>query len=144
MQVTHTDLKPENLLIGRQGQIKICDFGASQKHISGDYALKGFYVAGELSTLWYRAPELLLGSSTFNNKIDLWAIGCIMMEMLSGAVAFPGQEGVQFRSPYPDVSHSNFNSDQVRKVLSLAGTPTPKSLDGFSCACLIKVQKYKY
>jgi hypothetical protein len=132
MQVTHTDLKPENLLIGNENQIKICDFGTGHKYAPGTQ----WAVNGELSTLWYRAPELLLGSKTFDYKIDLWAIGCIMMEMLSGAAVFQGQPGPQFASPCPDVTHRNFNSDQVHKVLSMAGTPA--SLAGFECASLIK------
>ena len=137
MQVTHTDVKPENLLIGGEDQIKICDFGSSQRHDKGDISAS-YYVTGEFSTLWYRAPELLLGSKSFNNKIDVWAIGCIMLEMLSGAVAFQGQLGVQFGIPYPDVTHVNFHSDQLRKVLSMAGTPTPESLAAFACAGCIK------
>ena len=132
MQVTHTDLKPENLLIGLENQIKICDFGMSHWHTPGTQ----WAVTGELSTLWYRAPELLLGSQTFNNKIDLWAIGCIMMEMLHGVAAFKGQVGAQFVSSHPDVSHRNFNLDQLSKVLRMGGTPT--SLAGFECASLIK------
>jgi serine/threonine protein kinase len=124
-------MKPENLLIGSEDQIKICDFGSSQRHDKGDISAC-YYVAGEFSTLWYRAPELLLGSKTFNNKIDMWAIGCIMMELLSGAVTFQGQLGVHFGISYP--AHVNFHSDQLRKVLSMTGTPTPESLAAFECA----------
>jgi serine/threonine protein kinase len=132
MQVTHTDLKPANLLIGNENQIKICDLGFGHKHAPGTQ----WAVNGEVSTLWYRAPELLLGSKTFDYKIDVWAIGCIMMEMLSGAAVFQGQKGPQFASTCPDVTHRNFNSDHVHKVLSMAGTPA--SLAGFECASLIK------
>ena len=84
--MTHTDLKPENLLIGGEDQIKICDFGSSQSHGHTDDISAFYNVTGEFSTVWYRAPELLLGSKTFKNKIDVRVIGCIMMEMLSGAV----------------------------------------------------------
>ena len=55
-QVTHTDLKPENMLIGCDNQIKLCDFGMGQRAAAGTM----WAVTGELSTLWYRAPELLL------------------------------------------------------------------------------------
>ena len=87
MQVTHTDLKPENMLIGSDNQIKICDFGMGQKAVPGTM----WAVTGELSTLWYRAPELLLGAKTFGEKIDEWAVGCIVMEMLCGMTVFQGQ-----------------------------------------------------
>ena len=63
-QVTHTDLKPENMLIGCDNQIKLCDFGMGQRAAAGTM----WAVTGELSTLWYRAPELLLGCKTFPDE----------------------------------------------------------------------------
>ena len=125
-QVTHTDLKPENLLIGSDNQIKICDFGMAQRSTPGTT----WAVTGELSTLWYRAPELLLGSKTFDEKIDEWAVGCIGMEMLCGATIFQGQ--AQGTCRCPDVTHRNFNSDQLGKILQVVGSP--KSMAGYQCA----------
>lgn len=129
-QVTHTDLKPENLLIGSDQKVKICDFGMGQKAVSGTM----WAVTGELSTLWYRAPELLLGCKTFGDMIDEWAVGCIAMEMLCGMTVFQGQ--AQGTCQCPDVTHRNFNSDQLGKILQVAGTP--KSLAGFTCAGHVK------
>ena len=128
--MTHTDLKPENMLIGSDNQIKICDFGMGQRAAPGTM----WAVTGELSTLWYRAPELLLGAKTFCEKIDDWAVGCIIMEMLCGATLFQGQ-GLG-TCQCKDIAHRNFNSDQLGKVLQVAGSP--KSLSGFQCAGHIK------
>jgi len=128
--VTHTDLKPENMLIGSDNQIKICDFGMGQKASKGTM----WAVTGELSTLWYRAPELLLGCKTFGDKIDEWAVGCIVMEMLCGMTVFQGLN--QGTCQCPEVTHRNFNSDQLGKILQVAGTPT--SLSGLACAGHIK------
>ena len=129
-QVTHTDLKPENMLIGCDNQIKLCDFGMGQRAAAGTM----WAVTGELSTLWYRAPELLLGCKTFGEKIDEWAVGCIGMEMLCGTTVFQGNG--QGTCKCPPVTHRNFNSDQVGKVLQVAGSP--KSLAGFECAGHVK------
>lgn len=130
VQITHTDLKPENMLIGSDNQIKICDFGMAQKAAPGTK----WAVTGELSTLWYRAPELLLGCKTFDCKIDEWAVGCIAMEMLCGMTVFQGQ--AHGTCQCPDITHRNFNSDQIGKILQVAGSP--KSLAGCQCAGHVK------
>ena len=130
VQITHTDLKPENMLISMDNQIKICDFGMAQKAQPGTK----WSVTGELSTLWYRAPELLLGCKTFDAKIDEWAVGCIGMEMLCGMTVFGGQ--AQGTCHCPDITHRNFNSDQLGKIFQVAGSP--KSLAGLGCAGHVK------
>ena len=126
------------MLIGSQNQIKICDFGSCHRSKPG----KRWQVLGELTTLWYRAPELLLGSKEYDEKIDEWAIGCILLEMMCGQVAFKGQVGGQeFSSSLASqfVTHRNFHSDQLWKILQAVGTPTTKSLSDFQCAGLIKL-----
>ena len=130
--MTHTDLKPENMLIGSGNQIMLCDFGMGQRGPSGVQ----WTVVGELSTLWYRAPELLLGCKVFDEKIDEWAIGCTIMEILTGTTMFKGEVGQNFLSQCPGATHRNFNSDQLQRILKVAGTP--KVLSGFECAKLIK------
>jgi serine/threonine protein kinase len=132
--VTHTDLKPDNLLTFEgETQIKICDFGGS--HFVGVPCTK-WQIVAELSTIPYRAPELLLGASLFDDKIDVWSVGCIAMEILCGTVVFQGELGDQFLSKCPPPTHRNFHSDQLRKVLQETGTP--RSLDGYDCASLIQ------
>lgn len=79
-EVIHRDIKPENLLVGSDSVLKLCDFGfartCNQKvvHNYTDY----------VATRWYRAPELLLGDVNYDKGVDIWAIGCIMGELIDG------------------------------------------------------------
>lgn len=100
--IMHRDLKPQNLLIDRDGCLKLADFGLSR--------VIGIPVAGfstEVVTLWYRAPDVLLGSSTYSTKIDMWSIGCIMAELYLLSPIFPGKN-VQ---------------DQICLIFKFLGTP---------------------
>ena len=88
--VCHRDLKPENILMNSEGVVKICDFG-SAKVISPN-GLNTPYIVSR----YYRAPELILACSDYTNKIDVWAIGCILAEFLTRRPIFPGKtEGSQ-------------------------------------------------
>ena len=85
----HRDLKTSNLLFTNGGQVKIADFGLSRKYDStcaSDNSLTPVVV-----TLWYRAPELLLGQSDYSEAVDMWSVGCIFGELLLGQPLFPGQ-----------------------------------------------------
>lgn len=84
MGILHRDMKPENLLYG-EGKVKIADFGLS-KEIGRGYANNTNYV----STRWYRAPEVILRSTNYDGKIDIFALGCIMAEMFTGNPLLPG------------------------------------------------------
>lgn len=84
--VTHRDLKPSNVLIDREGRrLKICDFGQSRRLERES----GAHTPGVV-TLWYRAPELLLGAKSYSSAIDMWSVGCIMAELAVKRVLFPG------------------------------------------------------
>ncbi len=90
--VIHRDIKPENLLVDEaRGLLKLCDFGFSRMlPVSGRPAELTDYVA----TRWYRSPELLLGLTHYGYEVDIWAIGCIMGELLDGVALFPGESDV--------------------------------------------------
>ncbi len=75
-RVLHRDLKPQNLLIDKNGTIKLADFGLARA-----FGIPVRVYTHEVVTLWYRAPEILLGSSKYSCPIDMWSIGCIMAEM---------------------------------------------------------------
>ena len=75
----------QNLLISEIGELKLADFGlAREKSVPS----KTF--SNEVVTLWYRPPDVLLGSTDYSTGLDIWAVGCIFIEMLHGQSAFPG------------------------------------------------------
>lgn len=84
----HRDIKPSNLLLNSDCHVKLCDFGLCRNiaETTGPQPHLTDYVA----TRWYRAPEILLGSPRYTKGVDMWAVGCILGEMLSGRPTFPG------------------------------------------------------
>lgn len=84
--VLHRDLKPQNLLIDRtHNLLKLADFGLARA-----FGLPVRAYTHEVVTLWYRAPEVLLGAKTYSTPVDVWSIGCIFVEMVNGRPLFPG------------------------------------------------------
>ncbi|KAL1962927.1 hypothetical protein VTN77DRAFT_9023 [Rasamsonia byssochlamydoides] len=110
-RVLHRDLKPQNLLINKKGQLKLGDFGLARA-----FGIPVNTFSNEVVTLWYRAPDVLLGSRTYNTSIDIWSAGCIMAEMYTGRPLFPGTT----------------NEDQLQKIFRLMGTPSERSWPGIS------------
>nr|POE59149.1 negative regulator of the pho system [Quercus suber] len=102
-RVLHRDLKPQNLLINSNLQLKLGDFGLARA-----FGIPVNTFSNEVVTLWYRAPDVLLGSRTYNTSIDIWSAGCIMAEMFTGRPLFPGTT----------------NEDQLLKIFRLMGTPS--------------------
>lgn len=76
-RVLHRDLKPQNLLIDSRGHIKLADFGLAR---SFNLPMRGY--THEVITLWYRAPEILLGTKFYATGVDIWSLGCIFAEMV--------------------------------------------------------------
>lgn len=74
-RVLHRDLKPQNLLINKKGELKLADFGLARA-----FGIPVNTFSNEVVTLWYRAPDVLLGSRTYSTSIDVWSAGCIMAE----------------------------------------------------------------
>ncbi len=87
--VIHRDIKPENLLVNPDHTLKLCDFGFART-----VANKGQQLTDYVATRWYRAPELLLGSTNYDKTVDLWAVGCIMGELIDGQPMFPGESEI--------------------------------------------------
>uniref|UniRef100_A0A667WXN8 Cyclin dependent kinase 17 n=1 Tax=Myripristis murdjan TaxID=586833 RepID=A0A667WXN8_9TELE len=84
-KVLHRDLKPQNLLINERGELKLADFGLAR---AKSVPTKTY--SNEVVTLWYRPPDVLLGSSEYSTQIDMWGVGCIFYEMAAGRPLFPG------------------------------------------------------
>ncbi|KAL8858249.1 MAG: hypothetical protein Q9178_005261 [Gyalolechia marmorata] len=110
-RVLHRDLKPQNLLINNKGQLKLADFGLARA-----FGIPVNTFSNEVVTLWYRAPDVLLGSRTYNTSIDIWSAGCIMAEMYTGRPLFAGTT----------------NEDQLQKIFRLMGTPSERSWPGIT------------
>ena len=110
-RVLHRDLKPQNLLINNKGQLKLADFGLARA-----FGIPVNTFSNEVVTLWYRAPDVLLGSRTYNTSIDIWSAGCITAEMYTGRPLFPGTT----------------NEDQLQKIFRLMGTPSERAWPGIS------------
>ncbi|KAF5273468.1 hypothetical protein FQA39_LY07485 [Lamprigera yunnana] len=110
-RILHRDLKPQNILLDKEGHIKLADFGLSRS-----FSLPSKTYTHEVVTLWYRAPELLLGTPIYCTAIDIWSIGCIMTEMITKQALFPGDSEI----------------DQLYKIFKLLGTPNDAVWPGVS------------
>uniref|UniRef100_A0A7S1FFA2 Cyclin-dependent kinase 2 homolog n=1 Tax=Noctiluca scintillans TaxID=2966 RepID=A0A7S1FFA2_NOCSC len=105
-RILHRDLKPQNLLINREGALKLADFGLARA-----FGIPVRSYTHEVVTLWYRAPDVLMGSRKYSTPVDIWSVGCIFAEMVTGRPLFPG----------------NTDSDQLQKIFKISGTPTKES-----------------
>jgi cell division cycle 2-like protein len=102
-KIIHRDLKTSNILLNNRGLIKICDFGLARTH-NVDQKVMTLGIV----TLWYRAPEILLGGRIYTHSIDVWSVGCIFGELILSEVLFSGKSEL----------------DQLGKIFSLLGTPS--------------------
>ncbi|EGZ28733.1 hypothetical protein PHYSODRAFT_349235 [Phytophthora sojae] len=102
-RVLHRDLKPQNLLINREGELKLGDFGLARA-----FGIPVRSYTHEVVTLWYRAPDVLMGSRKYSTPVDIWSVGCIFAEMANGGPLFAGTS----------------EADQLDRIFRLLGTPT--------------------
>ncbi|XP_039605222.1 mitogen-activated protein kinase 14B isoform X1 [Polypterus senegalus] len=101
--IIHRDLKPSNLAVNEDCELKILDFGLAR--------LTDEEMTGYVATRWYRAPEIMLNWMHYNMTVDIWSVGCIMAELLTGRTLFPGTDHI----------------NQLQQIMRLTGTP-PASL----------------
>ncbi|XP_021936620.1 cyclin-dependent kinase 7 isoform X1 [Zootermopsis nevadensis] len=104
--ILHRDLKPNNLLVNSNGVLKIGDFGLAKFHGSPSRVY-----THQVVTRWYRAPELLFGARMYGAGIDMWAIGCILAELLLRVPFLPGDSDL----------------DQLTRIFQVLGTPTDET-----------------
>ena len=84
--VVHRDLKPDNCLIGKDGILRISDFGLSRS-----FGSPGKNFSPDVITLWYRPPEMLFGCQRYSSAVDMWSMGCIMWQLFTNAILFAGE-----------------------------------------------------
>eukprot|EP00927_Polykrikos_kofoidii_P044412 TRINITY_DN38392_c0_g1_i1.p1 TRINITY_DN38392_c0_g1~~TRINITY_DN38392_c0_g1_i1.p1 ORF type:complete len:429 (-),score=89.97 TRINITY_DN38392_c0_g1_i1:257-1435(-) len=110
-QVIHRDLKPRNLLVNANCDLKICDFGLARVNFS-DKDFQTCHMTMYVCTRWYRAPEVLCSWTDYTSAIDIWSIGCIFSEMLGRKPLFPGYN----------------TAHQLQLIINFLGTPQSEEL----------------
>uniref|UniRef100_A0A8C5CPX7 Cyclin dependent kinase 17 n=1 Tax=Gadus morhua TaxID=8049 RepID=A0A8C5CPX7_GADMO len=120
-KVLHRDLKPQNLLINERGELKLADFGLAR---AKSVPTKTY--SNEVVTLWYRPPDVLLGSSEYSTQIDMWGVGCIFYEMAAGRPLFPGSTV----------------EDELHLIFRLLGTPNEDTWPGILSIDEFKTHKF--
>lgn len=122
-KILHRDLKPQNLLINERGELKLADFGLAR--------IKSFPTktySNEVVTLWYRPPDVLLGSTEYSTPIDIWAVGCIFYEMVSGRPLFPG----------------NKVEEELHFIFRFLGTPSDETLPDVTSRAEFQALKFPF
>lgn len=101
--ILHRDIKGSNLLLDNYGNLKIADFGLARS-----FGEEGRKYTNRVITLWYRPPELLLGSNEYGPSVDIWSVGCLFAELLTRKPLFPGKD----------------ETDQLDQIFQVMGSPT--------------------
>lgn len=108
----HRDIKPSNLLLNSECHMKLADFGLARSigNVGKD---DGPVLTDYVATRWYRAPEILLGSTKYTKGVDMWSVGCILAELLSGKPTFPGTSTM----------------NQLQRIIAVTGPPSTEDID---------------
>ncbi len=107
-EVIHRDLKPSNVLLNADCSLKLCDFGLA-RGIEGENPDLTEYVV----TRWYRAPEIMLSTTTYTKAIDVWSVGCILAELLGTKPLFPGDDYI----------------GQLKLIIDTLGSPSQEDME---------------
>lgn len=108
MNILHRDIKPQNILIFKGLKVKLTDFGIAKINFCNVYPET---MTNYVETLWYRAPNLLLGDKYYNENIDIWALGCVIYELVTKKVLFYGDSEI----------------DMIHRIFNRFGTPTEET-----------------
>jgi serine/threonine protein kinase len=119
--ILHRDLKPRNLLVNGNCDLKICDFGLSRANIPE--MMKAGAMTDYISTRWYRAPELLCGAEIYTEAVDMWSIGCIFAELLLRHPFLPGDD----------------TENQLELIVNCFGQPEARYLQSFNDGRMLNI-----
>jgi serine/threonine protein kinase len=118
-----SDLKPSNILLSADCHVKVADFGLARS-VSGDDDETSSQILTEyIATRWYRAPEIVLGSQRYSKAIDVWSVGCIMAEMITGKAPFPGKSTL----------------NQIELIIELLGRPSKEDIESLDSELAFKI-----
>uniref|UniRef100_A0A8D8RXT5 mitogen-activated protein kinase n=1 Tax=Cacopsylla melanoneura TaxID=428564 RepID=A0A8D8RXT5_9HEMI len=106
--IIHRDLKPSNIAVNEDCELKILDFGLARPTENE--------MTGYVATRWYRAPEIMLNWMHYNQTVDIWSVGCIMAELITGRTLFPGQDHIH----------------QLNLIMEMLGTPPQEFMQKIS------------
>jgi len=112
-QLLHRDIKPSNILLNSDCQVRVCDFGLARSLVQAPDTKASPVLTDYVATRWYRPPEILLGSTSYQMGVDLWSVGCILGELLSGKPIFPGTSTM----------------NQLDRIMQVTGYPTPEDIE---------------
>ena len=148
--VIHRDLKPGNILVNGNCDIKICDFGLARGGLRNTQNPTGLELTDYVVTRWYRPPELLL-SCNYNASVDLWSLGCIIIELINRKAAFPGKDYINQLALITDQLGAPSKEDacfvssaEARSFMSSMARKPAKSMSAFvphaSKSCIKLIQ----
>jgi len=137
--IIHRDLKPANILITSSGVVKIGDLGLARLTYQ---PLQPLFAGDKVVvTIWYRAPELLLGAKHYNKAVDIWAVGCVIAELASLRPIFKGEE-----AKLDSKKNVPFQRDQMLKIFEVLGTPDERDWPGLKdmpeCQNMKRLDRY--
>lgn len=112
-EILHRDMKPSNLLLNSDCMMKVADFGLARSILTleKEQATKPV-LTDYIATRWYRAPEILLGSTKYTKGVDMWSVGCILGELMLEKPIFPGSSTM----------------NQLERIVAVVGKPTPQDI----------------
>jgi len=116
-QVIHRDMKPSNLLLNSECLVKVADFGLARSiEFKEKETARHPVLTDYVATRWYRAPEILLGSTDYTKGVDLWSVGCILGELLGGKPMFPGTSTM----------------NQLDRIIEITGRPSAEDIEAIN------------
>lgn len=115
-KIIHRDIKCSNILLSNQHHLKLADFGLARSYVGMDGREGRIDLTNNVVTMWYRSPELLLGSVRYTSSVDMWSAGCVLAELELGKPIFPGKSEIE----------------QWDFICKICGSPSPETWHGMN------------